>query len=76
MSQTQDSGSAFMGRGLIGIEAVPAEQGGGVLIKCDCATTTHLVIDAPPGKYELAVTCDGCTTVRWFTITVAEAPDD
>jgi hypothetical protein len=61
----------FPGRSLIGMESVPAEQGGGILIKCDCATTTHLVVDIPDGvsgDHEIAVTCDGCHTVNWLMI--------
>jgi hypothetical protein len=60
-------------RSLIGIESVPLEQGGGILIKCDCATTTHLVVEIPEGvagNHEVAVTCDGCHTVRWMTVKV------
>lgn len=41
-----------------------------VLIDCDCGTGTHLTVEFPeaPGKYEAAYTCDGCTTVNWFTV--------
>ncbi len=73
MSQTPDSADGFLYRSLIAIEAVPPEQGGGVLLACDCGTATHLVVDTPsgPGKYELAVTCGGCSTPSWLTVTVA-----
>lgn len=42
-----------------------------MLIDCDCGTGTHLTVEAPeePGAYEAAFTCDGCLSVRWFTVT-------
>jgi hypothetical protein len=64
-------------RGIISVRPVPDEQGGGVLIGCDCGTTTHLVIDAAglTEAREAAFTCDGCMSVSWFTVTPpADAP--
>jgi len=60
-------------RGLICANPVPAENGGGMLLVCDCGTATHLVIDWEPGaagKHEIAVTCDGCGTPHWVTVTI------
>lgn len=60
------------GRSLISAEPVPSEQGGGMLLGCDCGTTTHLIIDwdssQPVPSQELAWTCDGCASVHWFRI--------
>jgi hypothetical protein len=58
-------------RSIIHVEMVPDEQGGGVLIGCDCATTTHLIIedaDKLTEDREMAFTCDGCHSVHWFTV--------
>ena len=59
-------------RSIVHIEAVPYEDGGGFLIGCDCATTTHLVFEEDADRiteaHELAFTCDGCHSVHWFTI--------
>jgi len=51
--------------GECGTEACPA-----VVIGCGCGTTTHLTAEVPggPGKYQAAFTCDGCTSVNWFTV--------
>jgi hypothetical protein len=65
-------------RGIISLRAVPDEQGGGVLIGCDCGTTTHLIIDFDSGltePREAAFTCDGCTSVTWFMVTPPEVSD-
>jgi len=58
-------------RSLLYVRPVPAEQGGGLLIGCDCATETHLVIDGLDQLTEcreMAFTCDGCQSVTWFTV--------
>lgn len=58
-------------RSLIGVEAVPAEQGGGLLLMCDCGTTTHLIVEGAedlPESRDIAVTCDGCKSVTWMTV--------
>lgn len=58
-------------RSLISVQPVPAEQGGGVLIGCDCGTSTQLVIEGVANlthKTELAFTCDGCQSVHWFWV--------
>jgi hypothetical protein len=50
---------------------LPPEQGGGVLIDCDCGTSTQLIIEGIELLTETregAVTCDGCQSVRWFTV--------
>ncbi len=42
---------------------------GGVEVVCDCATVTVLTFDAVPDQTtELAFTCDGCSTVHWYTL--------
>lgn len=59
-------------RSIIGVEWVPGEQGGGVLVGCDCGTTTHLMVDDDMGGLaeprEAAFTCGGCQSVHWFTV--------
>jgi hypothetical protein len=58
-------------RGLIGIRPVPPEQGGGLLVTCDCATSTQWVIEGIEHlteAQEIPFTCDGCMSVTWFTI--------
>ena len=58
-------------RSLISVRAATPEEGGGVLIGCDCATTTQLIIedaDKLTEPREMAFTCDGCHSVHWFTL--------
>ncbi len=59
-------------RSIISIEEVDPEDGGGVLILCDCGTATHLVLEWPegavPAEQELAFTCGGCHSVNWCKI--------
>jgi hypothetical protein len=62
----------FGGRGLVDYWQTVNADGDPVLTMCcDCGTTTVLTVAgaaaAEPGT-ELAVTCDGCLTVRWLTI--------
>jgi hypothetical protein len=42
-----------------------------VELTCDCGLTTHMTIEGipPEGKFEGAFTCDGCSSVTWFTVT-------
>jgi hypothetical protein len=47
-----------------------AEEGGGVFLGCGCGRTTHLILAGDiTGPVESAVTCRGCGTVHWFTVT-------
>jgi hypothetical protein len=66
-------------RSLLYVRPVPAEQGGGLEIACDCGTVTQLIIeiaDALAETREGAFTCDGCYSVRWFTVgPLGEAAD-
>ena len=58
-------------RSLLFVRPAPAQEGGGLLIGCDCGTTTQLVIDGAEHlteKREMAFTCDGCHSTCWFTI--------
>lgn len=58
-------------RSILSVEAALPEEGGGLLIACDCGTTTQLVIDGAENlteRQELAFTCDGCQSVTWFTV--------
>ena len=65
-------------RSILSIEAVPPEEGSGLLIACDCGSVTQLVIDGLEhlsGRRELAFTCDGCQSSTWFTVgPVGEVP--
>jgi hypothetical protein len=61
-----------MNRSLVYARAAP----GGVEALCDCGMTTVLILDVEPGwvgTIEQAFTCDGCTSVHWFTITIPTA---
>lgn len=63
-----------------GTEAVWPSEGGFTLM-CDCGTITQVVVqlgepaaaapDGPPriAHQELAVTCDGCGSAHWLTLT-------
>jgi hypothetical protein len=58
-------------RSIISLKACPDEGCPALLIGCDCATTTHLIVedaDSVPDGAEAAFTCDGCHSVHWFTI--------
>jgi hypothetical protein len=58
-------------RSLLWATRVDTEQGPGIQLACDCATTTALVIDGAgqiTGSQEIAATCDGCNSVRWITL--------
>lgn len=58
-------------RSLVSVQPVPPEQGGGVLIGCDCGTSTHLVIEGVSNlteTVERAFTCSGCQSAHWFTV--------
>jgi hypothetical protein len=64
-------------RGLLGATASTDEDGNPTLeVACDCATTTLFVFEklSPIETREVAVTCDGCHSVRWLTV-VATQPD-
>ena len=67
-------------RSIVSIEPVPPEQGGGLLIGCDCGSITHLILaglEELTQARELAVTCDGCQSSTWFTVTpVGDAPGE
>jgi hypothetical protein len=69
------SSVTFPARSIISLEACPDEGCGAILIGCDCATTTHLIVDFGGGTVEdgteMAVTCDGCQSVTWFTVRVS-----
>lgn len=59
-------------RSIESVTPVAPEEGGGYLILCDCATTTHLIIEdveqlTQPA--EMSFCCDGCQSVHWFTVT-------
>lgn len=59
-------------RGLVSVQPIAAEEGGGLLIICDCGGLIQLVIEdvgAIIEPREIAVTCDGCQTSHWITIT-------
>lgn len=62
-------------RSIISLESLPDEGGRpGVVIGCDCGTTTHLVVDADgpiPDGYELAFTCGGCNSTHWAKLITA-----
>lgn len=52
------------------------EEGGGIIIGCDCGTTTHLIIDGAEqltAQVEMSFTC-ACLSVHWFTAGPLEAP--
>jgi hypothetical protein len=58
-------------RGLLGVQPIPPEEGGGLLVICDCATSTQWVIEGIEhltGPVELPFTCEGCMSVTWFMI--------
>jgi hypothetical protein len=58
-------------RSLLGIEVIPPEQGGGLLVTCDCATSTQWVIEGLERlteAQEIPFTCDGCYSTTWFTV--------
>ena len=59
-------------RSLLWIKTVPAEQGGGLEIACDCGNFTHLRIEFEDGAeleaHEVPFTCDGCLSTHWFTL--------
>ena len=62
------------GRGLITASVAPD---GALVLGCDCGTTTHVTVAVegagavwPP---EIAITCDGCQTVRWFPVSPGTA---
>lgn len=55
---------------LLFAEPAMAEEGGGVFLGCGCGRTTHLILAGDiTGPVESAVTCRGCGTVHWFTVT-------
>jgi hypothetical protein len=44
------------------------------MIDCDCGTSTHLTVEVQgTGTAEAAVTCGGCSSVTWFTVTAPPA---
>lgn len=50
--------------------APPGEDGGGVYLGCDCGRVTHLILAGElDGPVEASVTCRGCGTTYWFTVT-------
>lgn len=67
-------------RSLVSVQPVPPEQGGGVLIGCDCGTSTHLVVEGVSHltePTEAAFTCSGCQSAHWFTVApLGEAGED
>ena len=61
------------GRSLIFSSVAPD---GALVLGCDCGLTTHVQIVIEDGgelrhAREVAVTCDGCCTVRWITVSPA-----
>lgn len=68
----------FPARGILAITACGGECGvpgcPAIVIACDCATTTHLAVEVQgSGTGEAAVTCGGCGSVTWFTVTTGPA---
>jgi hypothetical protein len=58
-------------RGLISARVEPP---GTLVLGCDCGTTTRLVVqdaETLTEIQEIAVTCEGCCTVRWITVSAA-----
>ncbi len=67
------------GRSLLWVRAVPGSQGGGAELGCDCGTVARLVLDGIEqltDAGQAAVTCDGCHSVRWFTVTPRQEAGD
>lgn len=67
----------FPARSIIGLEMCAGACGEpecpALVIACDCGTTTHLTVEVQgTGTAEAAFSCDGCTTVTWFTVTKDE----
>lgn len=65
-------------RSLAAIEYLQPEQDGDlrVLLTCDCATMTDLTIRhvvLGGAAAEVAVTCDGCQSTYWFTVSATGA---
>ena len=61
-------------RGIVDIRLAAPENGGGILIGCDCGTTTQLVIEdiehlATP--QDMSFCCHGCQSVHWFVASPA-----
>ncbi len=68
----------FPARGILGITPCEGKCGTpgcpAIVIACDCATTTHLTVEVQgSGTAEAAVTCDGCGSVTWFTVSATPA---
>ena len=66
------------GRSVEAVEFLEPCQPGEIraLLTCDCGTITDLTVrleGASIGVGEGAVTCDGCGTIFWFTVTTAGA---
>ena len=58
-------------RSLLYARWATTEDGPAIEIGCDCATTTLYVIEDAEHiteVREIAVTCDGCQSVRWITV--------
>lgn len=73
MPEFADGFYAFPRRSIVSLRPVE----GGVEVLCDCATVTVLTFDAGVSvPLESAFTCDGCLTVHWFELTVAESGCD
>ena len=64
-------------RSLLWAKPVVTDDGPGIELGCDCGTVTVLVIadaDKLTVPQDVAVTCDGCHSVRW--ITAGPVPED
>jgi hypothetical protein len=63
---------SFPGRGIVFANPVPKDQGGGMLIGCDCGFNTQIVVEwdhsRPVPAQEIAFTCGGCQSAHWLTI--------
>ena len=58
-------------RSLLWANPVETERGPGIELGCDCGTVTQLIIegaDRIAQPQEIAVTCEGCNSVRWITV--------
>ena len=56
------------GRGCIRAQSMP----GGFILLCDCGHTTEVLVEVgldPPEVSEIAITCEGCRTSHWVTLT-------
>lgn len=62
---------SFLHRSLVWAKPAPPR---GIEFLCDCAMITEVQFDGEPvDGLEIAVTCEGCTSVHWFTFSVRES---